>query len=303
MGPFSLDELQKSAPAYTKWISGVFYWDLLGRLLPGQRGQLGDVHLDVPLQLQGALDPGFVLSIVSDPVSRRVVVPIRTLRWLDEYCGLIPYLETTGSELRTKLALIYDAMLALPNKNERPPGPFAAFKLGDWIYKDNRVKDTSNKLLNSIFVFLLAHELGHLAKNHQSGLSDIKSQLQEREADEYAFDLMAQIGINPIGIAFLFLAAAMMEGGQRTHPLSGTRVIAAAEQMEKRPDSFIDHSEPNPESWVLRILGEARKIRDVLPYIDQTETRAEIMRAAQNTRFDQLPDLLQQHPRGGPPIR
>lgn len=49
MGPFSLDELQKSAPAYTKWISGVFYWDLLGRLLPGQRGQLGDVHLDVPL--------------------------------------------------------------------------------------------------------------------------------------------------------------------------------------------------------------------------------------------------------------
>lgn len=48
MGPFRLDELQKSAPAYTKWISGVFYWDLLGHLLPEQRDQLGDVHLDVP---------------------------------------------------------------------------------------------------------------------------------------------------------------------------------------------------------------------------------------------------------------
>jgi hypothetical protein len=292
MGPFSLDELQRSAPAYTKWISGVFYWDLLGRLLPEQRDQLGDVHLDVPLEMQGVLDPGFVLNIASDPLSRRVVAPIRTIRWLDEYCGLIPYLEGTGSDQRTVLPLIYDAMLALPNKSERPPGPFAAFKLGDWIYKDPRVKDTSNKLLNSSIAFLLAHELGHLAHNHQGGLSGKRSQSQEREADEYAFDIMAQIGINPIGLVFLFAAAAMMECGQQTHPLSGTRVIAAAEQMEKRPRSFIDHSESDPESWVPVVLGEAKQIRDVISLIDQTERRADIMRTAQNTRFDQLTELL-----------
>ena len=296
MGPFSLDDLQRSAQAYTKWISGVFYWNLLGGLLPAQKDQLGDVHLDVPLELQGALDPGFVLNIVSDPVNRRVIVPIRTIRWIDEYCGLIPHLETSGgSELRTSVPLIYDAMLALANKGERPPGPFAAFKLGAWIYNDARVKDTSNKLLNSIFVFLLAHELGHLAHHHQGGLSGIRSQAQEREADEYAFDIMAQIGISPIGLVFLFAAAAMMECGQDTHPLSGTRVSAAAEQLERRPSSFIDRLQANPESWVPVILNQAHQIRDVIPLIDQTVRRAEIMQIAQRTRFDQLSDLLQQH--------
>jgi hypothetical protein len=302
VGPFSLDELQKSAPAYTKWISGVFYWDLLGHLLPGQRDQLGDVHLDVPLEMQGVLDPGFVLNIASDPLSRRVVAPIRTIRWLDEYCGLIPYLEGTGSDQSTVLPLIYDAMLAVPNKSERPPGPFAAFKLADWIYKDNRVKKTSNKLLNSSITFLLAHELGHLAHNHQGGLSGKQSQNQEREADEYAFDIMAQIRINPIGLVFLLAAAAMMECGQQTHPLSGTRVSAAAEQLERRPRSFIDRAQPDPEAWVPVVLNQARQIRDVIPLVDQTERRAEIMQAAQRTRFDQLPDLLRYHPTGGPPI-
>ena len=197
--------------------------------------------------------------------------------------------------MRTSLPLIYDAMLVLPNKGERPFGPLAAFKLGDWIYKDQHVKDSSNKLCNIIIVFLLAHELGHLVHNHQGGLSGIRSQAQEHEADEYAFDIMAQIGINPIGLVFLFSAAAMMEGGQDTHPLSGTRVIAAAEQMEKRPRSFIDHLEPDPESWVPRILNEAHKIRDVISLIDQTKRRIGILRTAQHTSFDQLPDLIFHH--------
>jgi hypothetical protein len=292
MGPFSLDELTKSAPNYRKWISGVFYWDLLGRLSPDQRDRLGDVHIDVPLEMPGAIDPGFVLNIASDPVSRLVIAPVRTIRWLDEYCGLIPYLEGTGSEQRTVLPLIYDAMLALPNESERPPGPFDAFKLDSRIYDDERVKNISNKLLNSSIVFLLAHELGHIAHNHQGGLSGIRSQTQEREADEYAFDIMAQIGINLIGLVFFFAAAAMMEGGQQTHPLSGTRVTAAAEQLERRPRSFIDRSESNPESWVPVLLDEARQIRDVILLIDETERRAEIMRTAQITRFDQLTDLL-----------
>jgi len=298
MGPFTLDELKKSAPGYTKWISGVFYWDLLGRLSSDQRDQLGDVHIDVPLEMQGALDPGFVLNIASDPLSRRVVAPVRTVRWLDEYCGLIPYLEGTGSEQRTVLPLIYDAMLALPNESERPPGPFAAFKLDGSIYNDERVKDTSNKLLNSSIAFLLAHELGHIAHNHQGGLSGTRSQIQECEADEYAFDIMAQIGINPIGLVFFFAAAAMMECGQQTHPLSGTRVTAAAEQLERRPRSFIDRSQPNPEFWVPVVLNQARQIRDVIPLIDKTERRAEIMRTAQYARFDQLTELLH-HSTGG----
>jgi hypothetical protein len=58
MGPFTDDDLKGAAPFYTKWITGVFYWDLLGRLLPAQMLQIGDVHLDVPLEMLGAPDPG-----------------------------------------------------------------------------------------------------------------------------------------------------------------------------------------------------------------------------------------------------
>jgi hypothetical protein len=292
LGPFTRDELQTSAPTYTKWISEVFYDDLLRHLSSDQRTQLGEVSLEVPLEMTGSLDPAFVLNIASDPLSRHVVVPVRTIRWVDEYCGLIPYLERTGCNVRTVLPLIYDAMLVLPHAGKRPPGPLAAFGLSNGIYDDDYVKGDSNKLVFSTFLFLLAHELGHLAKNHRVGLSGTLSQAQEREADEYALDTMAQLGITPVGLVVLFSAAAMMEGDQSTHPLSGARVSAAAAQLERRPRSFIDKSQRDPESWVPRILNLAHQIRDVIPLIDQTERRAEIMNAATIASFDQLANLL-----------
>jgi hypothetical protein len=293
-GPFSLDELQTSAPTYTEWISGVFYDDLFRRLSPDQIAQLGDVTLDVPLEMRGPY-PGFVLNIASESVRRHVIAPVRTIRWLDEYCGLTAYLERghASCNVRTILPLIYDAKLALPHAGLRPPGPFAAFNVDSTIYNDTFVKDVSNKLFNSIIFFLLAHELGHIANKHQGGLSGIWSQMQEREADAYAFDIMAQFGVLPYGLVVLFSAAAMMEGDQSTHPLSGSRVSAAAEQLKRRPRSFIDRSQSDPESQVPRVLKLAHQIENVIPVVDQTERRAEIMRAAYRTQFDHFAELLQ----------
>ena len=292
MGPFTVGELQAQAQSYRTWINGVFYQDMLRRLFPIQRAALGNVQLETPLEMLNAPDPGFVLNIVSDPTTPKIVVPVRTLRWIDEYCGLIVYLEQGGYKHRTVLPLIYDAMLMLSAGDVEPPGPFAAFGINSKIYKNAELKSDSNKLLNGIFAFLLAHELGHIAHKHMGGLTGIQSQMQEQEADKYAIDFMAQLQISPIALVFLFSASAMMEGAQNTHPLSGARVVAAAENIRSRPRSFIDRKQPDPESWVPRVLNEARQILDVIPLIDDSERRREILNQAKATRFDQLAGLL-----------
>jgi hypothetical protein len=142
--------------------------------------------------------------------------------------------------------------------------------------------------------FLLAHELGHIARGHAGGATGIHSQIQEREADAYAFDAMATVGAEPLGLAYFFTAAAMMEGGQTSHPLSGSRVEAAARALEARPRAFVDRSEPNPDAWVPRLLDLARQIRATIPLVDDPQQRADLMRTAGRIDFANLRSMHEQ---------
>jgi hypothetical protein len=89
---------------------------------------------------------------------------------------------------------------------------------------------------------------------------------------------MASVGVMPLGLAAFFSAAAMMEGGQTTHPLSGSRVEAIARGLEARPRAFVDPSQPNPEAAAARLLANAREIRAAVPIIDDPELRASLLR-------------------------
>jgi hypothetical protein len=289
LGPYTGEALEAVRGEYEPYLQGLFREDLVARLPPAMRAPLGEVHLNIPAEMPAALgsDPAFVLNVGAVPAARQIFLPLRTARWLEEYFALAAEFERRKCPDRLTISLIYDAML-IGGSGARPPGPLEAFGLDDSVYNDAFVKDVSNKLFASTVFFLLAHELGHIARGHAGGATGIHSQIQEREADAYALDAMATVGAEPLGLAYFFTAAAMMEGGQTTHPLSGSRVEAAARALEARPRAFVDRSEPNPDAWVPRLRDLARQIRTAIPLADDPQQRSELMQTAGRINFADL---------------
>ncbi|HEY1638990.1 MAG TPA: hypothetical protein VGF62_10730 [Rhizomicrobium sp.] len=292
LGPYTANELEAARGKYEPYLRGLFVQDLIARLPPAMRAPLGDVHLEIPAEMPAGpgSDPAFVLNIGAVPATRHVYLPLRTAVWLEEYFTLAAHLERRKCPDRPTIALTYAAMLTRSGENAaaRPPGPLRAFGLDDGVYADAFVKDVSNKLFAGTIFFLLAHELGHIARGHAGGATGIHSQIQEREADAYALDAMASVGAEPLGLAYFFTAAAMMEGGQTTHPLSGSRVEAAARALEERPRAFVDRAEPNPDAWVPRLLALARQIRQTIALIDDAQQRARLQQTAGRMTFADL---------------
>lgn len=291
LGPYTRDELGAVRGEYEPYLRDLFANDLLARLPPTMRAPLGEVRLDIPVEMPAGLgtDPAFVLNVGTVPAARQVFLPLRTAVWLEEYFALAAHLEQRKCPDRLAISLLYSAMLMRnADSRPRPPGPLAAFGLDDSVYKDAKVKSQSNKLYAGTMFFLLAHELGHIARGHAGGATGIHSQTQEREADAYALDAMAAIGYEPLGLAFFFTAAAMMEGGQSTHPLSGSRMDAAARAVEARPRAFVDRGEPDPDAWVPRLLDLARQIRAAIPLADDPQQRASLAGTASRLDFATL---------------
>jgi hypothetical protein len=291
LGPYTREALEAVRGEYEPYLQTVFREDLIARLPPTMRAPLGEVRLNIPVEMPARLgaDPAFVLNVGAVPAARQIFLPLRTAVWLEEYFALAAHFERLKCPDRLTISLLYDAMLVRSGESGvRPPGPLEAFGLDGSVYNDAFVKDVSNKLFASTVFFLLGHELGHIARGHVGGTTGIHSQIQEREADAYALDAMATVGAEPLGLAYFFTAAAMMEGGQTTHPLSGSRVEAAARALEARPRAFVDRSEPNPDAWVPRLIDLAQQIRAAIPLADDPQHRAELMRTAGQINFADL---------------
>lgn len=286
LGPFTAAELTQARGVYEDGVRGMFTQDIIGRLPPSRRAGIGEVRLEIPDAAPMA--PGSPLQVYAT-TDRAIVLPIRTILWLDQYSGLTAHLQHCAQGFG--LCLICAGMTGMRRGPDRPPGPLAAYGLTDDIYTDKRVLEVNQKILASTVCFLLAHELGHIALNHRASADTAHSQQQERDADAYALDIMAYLGVFPLGLAVFFGAAAMMENGQTSHPLSGSRVIAIAETMQARPRAFLDRDQPDADAHVAQVTALARQLRAAAPIIDDRDQRARILQIAAGLTFDQLPRL------------
>ncbi len=285
LGPFTAAELTRARGVYEAGVRGMFTQDILGRLAPSQRARIGEARLEIPDA--APISPGSPLQVYAT-TDRIIVLPIRTVLWLDQYAGLTAYLQPCAQGLG--LCLIYAGMLGV-DYGARPPGPLAAYGLTDAIYADPRVLDENQKILASTVCFLLAHELGHIALNHRAVGDAVDSQRQEREADAFALDIMAELGVFPLGLAVFFGAAAMMENGQTSHPLSGGRVVAIAENLEGRPRAFLDRDQPDADAHAAHVVAVAEQLRAAAPIVDDRDQRARLMQIAAGLSFGELPRL------------
>ena len=293
-GPFDDAELQAARALYAPWVAGVLERDLLGRMTPTRRAPFGPIGLELTNTLDASwgADPAFPLNIGADPQRRAIVVPIRTIKWLDEFAGLSAWLQRAHPDQAVVLSLLYANLLVTAPPEGRPPGPLAAFGLDAAIYDDAFVKDVSNKILNGALAFLLLHEIGHLALHHATALSGIASQQQERQADSWALDAMAEMHILPLGVFWLFLSAAMMEGGQTTHPQSGSRIVAVGERLQIEAERFVDRSEPDPARTIALLRHYGDQFCELAPLADDPQRRLDFLRVADGAGFASLRTLL-----------
>ena len=134
----------------------------------------------------------------------------------------------------------------------RYPDPLTALGVPARIWEQEpAVDDLSLRLRNSAWVFILAHEMGHLRYGHpgNAAVDPATSQRHEREADQFALDLLARSETIPMGAVLWFQAtvgffpnrvdfeteAAFLDWQQReaTHPVNPERLQSLALALDR----------------------------------------------------------------------
>lgn len=178
------------------------------------------------------------LGFFSDLGTRTVVVPVESLVFVDELSVLTAWFE--ARDCRGEYIQTY--LWALLRDGAPLPGPMEAFEVDyDAALENPFVTDVSNQIFNSVVLFVLAHEVGHLMLGHEGGLTGAASQAQEIAADGFALDHFAAVGVPPLGMAVFFLAARWRDpaaAAEGSHPVSPARLRAIADRLAAEPETF-----------------------------------------------------------------
>jgi hypothetical protein len=148
-----------------------------------------------------------------------VVMPILSLKFLDDLCTAYAWMQINGYVLDTVSE--YTAMLAFHDfHGQRQPVPLKALGIPADALQDPKVNELALDHFVTARMFLLLHELGHAY-----GGPD------EAQADEFAARVIQRTPIVPLGILVFFMADASWNPYPPTsdpHPVTGARVLAVA---------------------------------------------------------------------------
>ena len=204
-------------------------------LLSEERGRLAHVQLDIPLYAEGA-QRGRPLAFYAPYDGSRVVMPVYSLKFLDDLCTAYAWLQINGYSLET--ISDYTAMLRYGNVRATPGfAPLKALGIPANALKDPRVDELALGHFVTARTFILLHELGHAYYGHRGG-TGARSRKNEEAADRFAAEVMARTPLPPLGSLVFFMADASWAGypstAEDTHPLSGARLRTLADRVEDR---------------------------------------------------------------------
>jgi len=303
---YSPGTLQNSYNTYARNLRGLWEEDLLSRLIGAERQAAANVRLELPLI--GAHRHPF--DYYASPLRRRVIVPILSVKFFDDICTAIAWMERRGCN---KLAVSdYVGVIRYQDPSNLPggrfPSPLETFGVPNNALQDPFVYDVSGKALKSGIYFLMAHELAHVMYRHRGydRITANEAQEQEIQADAFALNLMRRIAVPPVGMSFFFLVFSRFELApgdfgtlsqyeaylreRATHPLTSNRLTAIADGIRRNVDSFV-RGQRDPTLWRPRIFGMAddlqkigqtlddRAIRELQRYRSRTVTLAELAAA------------------------
>jgi hypothetical protein len=293
---FSLVLLLMASAAHAKDLSGLYdpgtlsYWEtrypvstrkifdqvILPVLTVEEKQRLSGVQLDFPIHA-GSFMKGQPLAFYHPAGLARVVMPIFSLKFLDDLCTAYAWLQVKGYSLET--ISDYTAMLKYKDfPGGRYPPPLQALHIPDDALKDKEVNDLALGHFVTARTFILLHELGHYYYRHAATTTE-QSRHNEEQADAFAAEVMGRTPLPPLGMLVFFLADAhwadyrvnfssdeeweqhLLENS--THPLSGERLHALAKRLED-PDL-------------------AREINALGDFLDDPDIQAGIILTAKST--------------------
>lgn len=287
-------------PRYAAGVRWNYENVLRRRLTADERRALADVTLEFPLR-SPVLEP--FAYYAERP---RIVLSTQSLKFFDDLCVAYAWLSRNGYLFET--AFEYAAMLKYRRAADfggRLPAPFAALRIPDRALADKAVDELAQRLFDSAVVFILAHELGHIVRNHPGygpGVARAQARANETEADTFAVELMRRIGALPGGMAVFFqvLAHGAPNRGdfpddaaydaylaRAMHPVTGERLRAIGAALAAAPDSFGQgFGDPAKGREATRFI--AAQLGQLGDFLDDRDLQRLISQRAQRTTLASL---------------
>lgn len=202
-------------------------------LLSEEKRRLGRKPvLEFPLWAEGEARR-HPLAFYVPPDRDSIVLPVFSLKFLDDLCIAYAWLQIKGYSLETVSE--YTAILKYGKPPPRGfPPPLKALGIPENAPDHPQVNELSLGHFVTARTFILLHEMGHILHGHDAR-TPADSVRNEQQADRFAAAVMQRTPLPPLGVLVFFLADAHWSGfppsGRDTHPLSGERVRSLADYV------------------------------------------------------------------------
>ena len=276
-------KLQADSARWSEQIQAEYRETILPQLTNEERSALGAVKIKVPLSGPGG-DP---FSFYTDDKGT-IYLPALSLRFFCDLCTANAWLNAhgyDGTAVRDYVGVLLREATLSPSAPLPPV--FRTLGVPDNAREETAVANRVDRNFGNTIVFLLAHELGHALKKHDTHLRDpVQKRKQEIEADAFAIEIMRRIGQVPLGIEFWFDVERIghVQGMRRLvatqrfpteaewqkylatfdHPVTNERLEALAGVIEKDSDSFA-RNQANQAEWSARFKMWAQSFRIAAP--------------------------------------
>lgn len=250
-------KLQADATRWSEQIQAEYRDTILPQLTKEERNALGAIKIEVPLSGPNG-DP---FSFYTDEKGT-IYLPALSLRFFSDLCVANAWLnahEYDGTTVRDYVGVLLREATLSPGAPLPPV--FRTLGVPDNAREESAVANRADRNFGNTIVFLLAHELGHALKKHDTHSQDpVKKRKQEIEADAFAIEVMRRIAQVPLGVEFWFDVERIghVQGMRRLiatrrfpteaewqkylatfdHPVTTERLEALTVAIEKAPDSF-----------------------------------------------------------------
>jgi hypothetical protein len=228
--------LKRWSAEYGPILEGWVEKEIAPGLPPAERAIARSITFDFPID-------GAPFAFSSVPAIRRVIVPMSGVKLLHDLVYVNVLIAQTGYRDPSSVYMYLGALKYRPAADfpgGRYPAPFRAFKidsgsLGLPVNDDAVVQRQHELAFDGAMLFLLAHEIGHVVRNHAGA----KSLQQEIDADAFAIAALQRTQSSPLGVMHYmmlsgfwaphrsewnteaeYLAAVAKSG----HPLNGERI-------------------------------------------------------------------------------
>jgi hypothetical protein len=231
---------------------------------PDEQAKLADLTLQFPPYAQKDMrnNPMAFYSYGPPPT---VVLPLLSLKFLDDLCTAAAWLQVNGYTQET--IADYAAMLRYGHAATYPP-PMPALGIPANALSDQTVNQLSLKLLNDIRSFIIMHETGHmLDRDYGPPASPAESKSREERADGFALEILRRDGEIPAGMVLYFTVMMHLEPNRGdfasesewqdylkdgSHPLTAERIRKIGQTLNDNAASFA-RNETDQSAGIARV--------------------------------------------------